>query len=135
MNTQSNYEKLYNNLVEGIEQMHARNLKKTRSALKCMLIIPTIFLVFLFFTQTSKSVFLVLWIASMFIIASILVIVEYQDYLLRKMFTQANQTTDVDCGGKSEEAKPETEAARVAEQIRLSVINSTENESSAEANT
>ena len=65
------YEKKYNDLRDCLRQMHERNTKRTRTALRSLLIIPTIFLV--------------LWIVSMFIIASVLIVIEYQDFTLRKM--------------------------------------------------
>ena len=76
MNTETQYEKLYNDLVAGLEKMHRRNVKRTSSALKSLLIIPTFFLIMLFMTQGSKTIFLVLWIASMFVIAGILISIE-----------------------------------------------------------
>ncbi len=96
MDTESKYEKLYNDLVDGLEQMHQRNVKRTSDALKSLLIIPTIFLILLFLTKTSKTIFLVLWIASMFVIAAVLIIVEYQDYLLRKMFSVVDTDNEDD---------------------------------------
>ena len=124
MNTDSQYEKKYNDLVAGLEKMHKRNVSRTRSALKSLLIVPTIFLILLFVTESSKTIFLILWIASMFVIASVLIIIEYQDYLLRKMFN------DVDIDDEDVSASPAAggdaddgnDPARIAEQIRRSVL-------------
>lgn len=82
-----NYEKEYSDLMSNLQGMHKHNIQKTKSALKSLLIIPTIFLILLFMTNSSKTIFMVLWIASMFVIAAILIVVEYQDYSLRKMMT------------------------------------------------
>ena len=82
-----NYEKEYSDLMSNLQGMHKHNIQKTKSALKSLLIIPTIFLILLFMTNSSKTIFMVLWIASMFVIAAILIVVEYQDYNLRKMMT------------------------------------------------
>lgn len=129
MNTESQYEKLYNDLVAGLEKMHTRNVNRTRAALKSLLIVPTFFLILLFLTESSKTVFLVLWIASMFIIASILIVIEYQDYLLRKMFTNLDEEKPEDgenaqlTDGEEPEALTEAqvEAAMLTERIRQSV--------------
>lgn len=129
MNTESQYEKLYNDLVAGLEKMHTRNVNRTRAALKSLLIVPTFFLILLFLTESSKTVFLVLWIASMFIIASILIVIEYQDYLLRKMFTDLDEEKPEDgenaqlTDGEEPEALTEAqvEAAMLTERIRQSV--------------
>ena len=90
MDTQ--YEKKYNELMECLRQMHDNNGRRMKMALRSLLIVPTIFLVMLFFTNSSKTIFLVLWIVSMFIIAAILIVIEYQDYTLRKMITRVEQS-------------------------------------------
>lgn len=124
MNTESQYEKMYNDLVAGLEKMHRRNVKRTSSALKSLLIIPTFFLIMLFLTQGSKTIFLVLWIASMFVIAGILIVIEYQDYLLRQMFTQVDM--DEPDFEQAEDVLPTDERSKdealvLAEQIRQSI--------------
>ena len=124
MNTESQYEKMYNDLVAGLEKMHRRNVKRTSSALKSLLIIPTFFLIMLFMTQGSKTIFLVLWIASMFVIAGILIVIEYQDYLLRQMFTQVD--VDEPQYEQAEEPLPDEAASKdealvLAERIRQSI--------------
>ena len=88
MNDQ-NYEKKYNKLMASLDDMHKHNVKKMRSALRSLLIVPTIFLILLFMTNgsSSKTVFLVLWIASLFVIAALLISIEYQDYNLRRMMS------------------------------------------------
>ena len=115
---------MYNDLVAGLEKMHRRNVKRTSSALKSLLIIPTFFLIMLFVTQGSKTIFLVLWIASMFVIAGILIVIEYQDYLLRQMFSQVY--TDDTASDQNEDTLPDeevsaNEALQLAERIRQSV--------------
>lgn len=87
MSNSSQYEALYRDLVANIEEMHRLNVKKTGAALKSLLIVPTIFLIMLFLTSSSKSIFLVLWIVSMFVIAGILIVIEYQDYKLQLMLS------------------------------------------------
>lgn len=95
MNSQSNYEQHYNDLAAKLEEMHERNVKRMRSALKSLLIVPTIFLILLFLTHSSKTIFLVLWIVSMFVIACILIVIEYQDYTLRQMLAVPEEETAV----------------------------------------
>ena len=60
----SKYEIKYNNLIQGLEEMHAKNVKRTKAALRCLLIIPAVILIMLFMTKGSKTIFLVLWIAA-----------------------------------------------------------------------
>ena len=98
MNSETKYEQLYNNLLGILNTMHADNVRKTKVALKSLLIVPTIFLIMLFLTSAdNKSIYLILWIASMFFIAAILIIIEYQDYKLQmlfKKFTDSESTED-----------------------------------------
>ena len=54
MDTQ--YEKKYNDLMECLRQMHEHNVRRTRMALRSLLIVPTIFLVMLFFTNSLKTI-------------------------------------------------------------------------------
>ena len=91
MGSQLDYEKLYKNLSEGLDEMHQSNVRKTKTALKSLFIVPTVFLILIFLTDSSKSTFLTLWLASFFIIACILIIIEYQDYKLRLMIVRANE--------------------------------------------
>lgn len=107
MNSQYNYEQHYNELVAKLEEMHGRNVKRMRSALKSLLIVPTIFLILLFLTHSSKTIFLVLWIVSMFVIACVLIVIEYQDYTLRKMLAAPEAVSAVD---EEQEAVTQSEA-------------------------
>lgn len=110
-----NYEKLYNDLMANLNGMHKQNVKKTSTALKSLFIIPTIFLILVFMTKSSKTVFLVLWIASMFIIAAVLIIVEYQDYTLRKMMMPAVQPKPQAPDDESPAAEAEDSAEEAAD--------------------
>ena len=62
------YKKKYNDLMECLMQMHENNLKRTKFALRSLIIVPTIFLIMLLF---------------------ILIVVEYQDYMLRRIISDA----------------------------------------------
>ena len=117
MDTQ--YEKKYKHLMQCLRQMHEHNVRRTRIALRSLLIVPTIFLVMLFFTNSSKTIFLVLWIVSMFIIAAVLIVIEYQDYTLRKMITTVE--TDGEDEPPSIAENAESSADKRAEAIRESI--------------
>lgn len=102
--------------MSNLQDMHKQNIKKTSTALKSLLIIPTLFLILLFLTNSSKTVFLVLWIASLFIISAILIIIEYQDYNLKKMISSmASETTSVKEAEAPEAAEAEVEEVLDAE--------------------
>ena len=62
------------------EKEHKRNKDRIKYGIIAMLIIPIIFLIFLFVVNSSKVIFLVMWIASLFIISGYLIAIEYKDY-------------------------------------------------------
>lgn len=81
---EKDYEKMYDILVKYENEMHEKNQKKIKIGLGCIWIIPLVFLCLLFWTDSSKVVFLILWITSLFGIAIYLILVEYSDYKLQK---------------------------------------------------
>ena len=62
------------------EKEHKRNKDRIKYGIIAMLIIPIIFLMLLFVVNSSKVIFLVMWIASLFIISGYLIAIEYKDY-------------------------------------------------------
>ena len=121
--------KKYNELMSSLQEMHRQNIKKTSTALKSLLIVPTLFLILLFLTNSSKTVFLVLWIASLFIISAILIIIEYQDYNLKKMISSvaAEESSEV---SEEAEASEEVEADAETEEEVEADADETETENS-----
>lgn len=129
MDTQ--YEKKYNDLMECLRQMHEHNVRRTRMALRSLLIVPTIFLVMLFFTNSSKTIFLVLWIVSMFIIAAVLIVIEYQDYTLRKMISRIEEGSgEAPAIAESSETTADKRAEAIREAIRSRAPENDENSAS-----
>lgn len=72
-------------VLEFRDKAHADNVRKIKAGIKCIFTVPACFLILLFFTRSSKIIFLVLWIASLFIIAAYLIHVEYSDYKIQEM--------------------------------------------------
>lgn len=64
--------------------IHEKNRKRIKTGMICMFVIPAVFLILLFTMQSSKIVYLVLWIASLFILCGYLIAVEYSDYSLQE---------------------------------------------------
>jgi hypothetical protein len=62
------------------EKEHKRNKDRIKYGIIAMLIIPIIFLILLFVVNSSKVIFLVMWIDSLFIISGYLIAIEYKDY-------------------------------------------------------
>lgn len=91
------YRQFYEDYVREMEETHAHNTKKIRSGLRINIILPLVFLVLCFLIGTSKLVFLILWIVSLFGIAFYLVYVEYTDYKMQiklKNLKEREENTD-----------------------------------------
>lgn len=67
------------------QEFHMENRRRIRSGIKCLLIIPLIFLVLLLMTGSDRIIFLSLWVISMFLIAAYLIYAEYMDFKVDKM--------------------------------------------------
>lgn len=76
------------------DNANAANVKKLKAGIKCIFTVPACFLILLFLTGSSKIIFLVLWIASLFIIAAYLIHVEYSDYKVQEMVNSLQDTED-----------------------------------------
>lgn len=71
-------------LVAYYAAIHEKNRKRIKTGMICMFVIPVVFLILLFTMQSSKIVYLVLWITSLFILCGYLIAVEYSDYSLQE---------------------------------------------------
>ena len=76
-------ENLYEMVMDFEKKSHEKNQKRIRIGLRCLYIIPAIFLFLLMVMKSSKIIFLALWIISLFILAVDLLVVEYMDYNLQ----------------------------------------------------
>ena len=91
------YRKAYNMVIEYEKEAHRKNQKRIAVGLKLIIIIPLIFLALLFFTGSSKVIFLILWIVSLFILAAYLITVEYMDYnLMERMAKLRGQDEEME---------------------------------------
>jgi hypothetical protein len=88
MEKKEKYEEMYTKMVDYEQKVHERNQKRIQIGLRCIWIIPLIFLFFLFFTDSNKVVFLILWIASLFALATYLIVVEYMDFYLQEQLNE-----------------------------------------------
>lgn len=77
------FENLYEMVMDFEKKSHEKNQKRIRIGLRCLYIIPAIFLFLLMVMKSSKIIFLALWIISLFILAVYLIVVEYMDYNLQ----------------------------------------------------
>lgn len=66
------------------EKLHMKNRQRIKNGIICILVIPLIFLIVLFAADSSKVVYLLLWVISLFIIAIYLITVAYIDYTIQE---------------------------------------------------
>ena len=78
------------------EKEHKRNKDRIKYGIIAMLIIPIIFLILLFVVNSSKVIFLVMWIASLFIISGYLIAIEYKDYNMTENLKSIIDNSDND---------------------------------------
>lgn len=96
MNEEKKFQEMYEKLMDYESSLHEINQKRIKIGLRCIYIIPLIFLVLLFITDSSKIIFLVLWIASLFGIAIYLIGVEYVDYKLQEKMNEIGGKNDIE---------------------------------------
>ncbi|MDD6157211.1 MAG: hypothetical protein PUB52_09395 [Lachnospiraceae bacterium] len=94
MKQKKDVQQMYDRLMEYERQQHESNQKKIKVGIRLLWIIPLIFLALLFITDSSKPIFLVLWIVSLFVIAVYLIMVEYADYNLQEKINEINGNRD-----------------------------------------
>lgn len=94
MGKKEKYEQMYEMLIDYERKIHEKNQKRIKIGLKCILIIPLIFLILLFWTNSNKVIFLILWIVSLFCIAVYLLFVEYMDFYLQEKLNELDENED-----------------------------------------
>ena len=105
---------MYDKLVGYEKTIHEQNQKRIKIGLRCIYIIPLFFLVLLMIVpDSSKIIFLVLWIVSLFAIAVYLIGVEYVDYKLQKM----NEISGCDAQSVSPVVQIEDRVQEIAERV------------------
>ncbi len=77
------YELLVNELLRHSDREHEQNKRRIRIGLRCIVIIPVLFILLMFTVTSNKTVFLLLWILSVVVITMILIGIEYSDYKLQ----------------------------------------------------
>ena len=81
---QDTKEQSFEKIMEYEKKIHEKNQQRIKIGIRLVIIIPLIFLTVMFKLDSSKVVFLVLWIVSLFAISLYLIVVEYMDYNLQE---------------------------------------------------
>lgn len=106
---------MYDKLVGYEKTIHEQNQKRIKIGLRCIYIIPLFFLVLLMIVpDSSKIIFLVLWIVSPFAIAVYLIGVEYVDYKLQE---KMNEISGCDAQSVSPVVQIEDRVQEIAERV------------------
>lgn len=84
MSNEKEFEAMYGRFMDYQQELHEKNGKKIRVGLKVNIFLPLVFLIISFMTKSSKLVFLVLWIVSLFGISFYLLYVEFTDFKLQE---------------------------------------------------
>ena len=106
---------MYDKLVGYEKTIHEQNQKRIKIGLRCIYIIPLFFLVLLMLVpDSSKIIFLVLWIVSLFAIAVYLIGVEYVDYKLQE---KMNEISGCDAQSVSPVVQIEDRVQEIAERV------------------
>ncbi len=107
---------MYDKLVGYEKTIHEQNQKRIKIGLRCIYIIPLFFFLVLLMIvpDSSKIIFLVLWIVSLFAIAVYLIGVEYVDYKLQE---KMNEISGCDAQSVSPVVQIEDRVQEIAERV------------------
>ena len=84
---------IFDKMLDYYTQSHRKNKKRIRVGMVCMIVIPLIFLMLMFTMNSSKIVYLVFWIISLFALCTYLIAVEYMDYNLQERMKELGVTS------------------------------------------
>lgn len=91
------YEKLYAELLTQTELLHQSNKRRIRRGLWGLLAMPVGLAVLLWLTNSSRIVFLLVWVLGMFLLSAYLITVEYLDHkVMRAMEGVSHAELDFD---------------------------------------
>ena len=108
---------MYDKLVGYEKTIHEQNQKRIKIGLRCIYIIPLFFLVLLMIVpDSSKLIFLVLCIVSLFAIAVYLIGVEYVDYKLQEKMNEISGR-DAQCMSVSPVVQIDDRVQEIAERV------------------
>lgn len=79
---------MYNRLMAYAEDLHESNRKRITSAIVTLFILPVLLIVLMLMTDSSRILFLIIWIIGMFVIAAYLISIAYIDYRLQDMLNE-----------------------------------------------
>lgn len=88
---ENNTDVLYGKLLMYAEQRHQDNKRRIRHGLISLFVIPFVLLVIMLLTDSSRIVFLLVWIFCMFIVAAFLIFIAYFDNQLQATLNELSR--------------------------------------------
>lgn len=83
MARKSNTDKLYAKLLIFAEELHMGNKRRIRNGFISLAVLPVLLIIIRLLTDSSRVVFLLIWILTMFVAAAFLIFVAYVDRQLQ----------------------------------------------------
>lgn len=90
-NNKIDYKEFYENYVSDLKSQHVLNQKRISVGIRINIFLPLLFLIISFLINSSKLVFLILWIVSLFGIAFYLMYVEYTDFKMQGRLSELGE--------------------------------------------
>ena len=85
----------YNDLIQYINELHEKNRKNLKASAIALVSLPVVLGLIRWLTDSDKTVFLMIWVVCMFLLAAFLVRIEYVDYTLyRRLRVLADDEED-----------------------------------------
>ena len=92
MARKSNTDKLYAKLLIFAEELHMGNKRRIRNGFISLAVLPVLLIIIRLLTDSSRVVFLLIWILTMFVAASFLIFVAYVDRQLQDTLNELSES-------------------------------------------
>lgn len=76
-------DRLYKDFVSYVDEFHEKNRKRIRASGIALILLPVVLGLIRWMTDSDKTVFLIIWVLCMFLLAVYLVSIEYYDHVLQ----------------------------------------------------
>lgn len=84
----------YSNLTSYMEALHERNKKRVRTSAISLIALPVVLGMIRWMTDSDKTIFLIIWVICMFLLAAYLVSVEYMDRVVHRQLREITGSTE-----------------------------------------
>ena len=92
------YDNLYAEMLQYVKELHEKNKKRIKTGIILLFVLPVVLGLVRWLTDSDKTVFLILWVIGMFILAAYLISIEYMDHTIQEKLKTMTDTEE-DFGG------------------------------------